>query len=57
MTAAVNTDYASELLRRRKAKESLTDWMRYRQAPYKPALHHKMLIAELEMVERGIRAT
>ena len=53
MTVAVSTDYASELLRRRRAKDSLTEWMKYRQAPYKPALHHRMLIAELEMVERG----
>ena len=44
---------AEELLRRRKAKESLTEWMKYRQAPHKPALHHQLLIAELEMVERG----
>jgi predicted phage terminase large subunit-like protein len=49
----MSTDYASELLRRRKAKDSFEAWMRYRQAPYKPALHHRMLIAELEMVERG----
>lgn len=44
---------AEELLRRRKAKESLEAWMRYRGSPHKPALHHKLLIAELEMVERG----
>ena len=44
---------ADELLRRRKAKESLEAWMRYRGAPHKPALHHRLLIAELEKVERG----
>jgi predicted phage terminase large subunit-like protein len=49
----VTLSAAEELLRRRKAKESLTEWMKYRQAPHKPALHHQLLIAELEMVERG----
>jgi predicted phage terminase large subunit-like protein len=44
---------ADELLRRRRAKDSLEAWMRYRGAPHKPALHHKLLISELEMVERG----
>jgi len=44
---------AEELLRRRKAQESLIEWMKYRQAPHKPALHHQLLIAELEKVERG----
>ena len=45
---------AEELLRRRKAKGSIEQWMKYRGAPHKPeALHHKLLIAELEMVERG----
>jgi predicted phage terminase large subunit-like protein len=44
---------AEELLRRRKAVESLEAWMAYRGSPHKPAMHHRLLIAELEMVERG----
>lgn len=42
-----------EVLKRRKAIASIEEWMRYRGAPHKPALHHKMLIAELEKVESG----
>lgn len=44
---------AEELLKRRRAKDSLEAWIKYRGAPHKPALHHKLLIAELEKVERG----
>jgi hypothetical protein len=41
-------------LARRAARESMAAWMVYRRAPYKPALHHKLLIAELEKVELGV---
>lgn len=44
---------AAELLARRKAKDSIEAWMAYRGAPYKPALHHKLLLAKLEAVANG----
>lgn len=52
MTAEV-IGAAEELLRRRRARDGIEAWMRYRGAPHKPVLHHKLLIAELEKVERG----
>ena len=44
---------AAEILARRKAKESLASWMGYRGSPFKPALHHQLMIAELEKIESG----
>lgn len=44
---------AREVLRIRAARKSLESWLEYRQFPAKPALHHKLLISELEKVERG----
>ena len=44
---------AAEILARRRAKDSLEAWIAYRGAPYKPALHHKLLIAELEAISSG----
>jgi len=40
-------------LARRSAKSSMAAWLLYRRAPFKPALHHRLLIAELEKVELG----
>ena len=45
---------AKVALAQRAARESMAAWMVYRRAPYKPALHHKLLIAELEKVELGV---
>lgn len=42
---------ARELLRRRSARRSLTEFARA--SGYEPAPHHKLLIAELEALERG----
>lgn len=42
---------AKELLRRRQARRSLTEFARA--SGYEPAPHHKLLIAELEALERG----
>lgn len=43
-----------ELLARVAAQQSLESWIQYRQdGGLKPALHHKLIINELEKVERG----
>lgn len=43
-----------ELLARVAAQQSLESWIQYRQeGGLKPALHHKLIISELEKVERG----
>ena len=42
---------ASELLRRRAIRRSLTEWCRH--CGYEPAAHHRLLIEELEAVARG----
>ena len=44
---------AAELLARRRARGSLESWIEYRDAGYKPARHHRLLIKHLEAVERG----
>lgn len=48
MTAA-----ARELLSRRQARASLVDYISYCELGFVPALHHRLLIAHLEAVERG----
>lgn len=42
-----------ELLARKQAQTSLARFIEYRQAGYKPAAHHQLLIDNLEAVERG----
>lgn len=44
---------AAELLARRGARTSLAKWIDYREAGYRPAKHHRLLIEHLEAVERG----
>lgn len=44
---------AAEILRRRKAKESLESFIEYLETGFHPAAHHKLLIQKLEAVERG----
>lgn len=44
-------DAARELLGRRRLRSSLTEWALY--CGYKPALHHLLMIRELEALERG----
>lgn len=44
---------AIELLARRSARVSLAKWIDYRDAGYRPAKHHRLLIDHLEAVERG----
>ncbi len=41
------------MLRRRKARKSLTDYIEYLDLGFEPAAHHRLLIAELEAMERG----
>jgi predicted phage terminase large subunit-like protein len=43
---------AQELLKRRQAAKSLTDFVDYLDLGFKPAKHHKLLIEHLEAVER-----
>ena len=47
------TPVVAELLARREAKESFARWLSYRKASFKPALHHELMIAELEKIESG----
>ena len=42
-----------ELLRRKQAKDSLIDYIAYMELGFVPAEHHRLLIRELEAVERG----
>ena len=44
---------AQELLRRRGAKGSIEAYIDYHQLGFVPATHHRLLIGELEAVERG----
>lgn len=44
---------AQELLARKKARESFEYWLKYRKAPFVPALHQQLLISELERVATG----
>jgi hypothetical protein len=44
---------AAELLARRRARESLADYVQYLDLGFAPAAHHPLLIAALEEVERG----
>jgi hypothetical protein len=44
---------ASELLRRRKARTSFGDYIAYLDIGLEPARHHRLLIEELQAVERG----
>ena len=44
---------AAELLARRAARASMAKWVDYRDAGYRPARHHRLLIDHLELVERG----
>lgn len=44
---------AIELLARRRARESFAAWLDYRDAGFKPAKHHMLLIDRLERLERG----
>lgn len=53
-------NYETELLsclqaldRRKAAQESLAAFIEYRKAGYRPAMHHRLLIDNLEAVERG----
>src|SRR5512139_1561728 len=42
-----------ELIARVSARESLASWIKYRDVGITPALHHELIIRELESVERG----
>jgi len=44
---------AAELLARRRARESLADYVRYLDLGFAPAAHHRLMIRHLEEVERG----
>ena len=44
-------DAATELLRRREVRRSLTEWCRH--CGYEPAAHHRLLIEKLEAVASG----
>lgn len=44
---------AQELLRRRRARESLIDYARFTNRAYRPADHHELIASKLEQVERG----
>ena len=43
----------AELALRLAARDHMTDWLSYREAPFRPAKHHAILIDALEAVERG----
>lgn len=47
------TDAASELLARRKGRESLIGFTRYTMADFRDGQHHRLIAAKLEAVERG----
>jgi hypothetical protein len=53
MTVTTARAAAAELLARRRARESLADYVQYLDLGFVPAAHHKLLIAALEEVERG----
>jgi len=53
MTVTTARAAAAELLARRRARESLTDYVEYLDLGFVPAAHHRLLIAALEEVERG----
>ena len=53
LTAAQLRAYEDDLLARVSARNSFADWIRYRDAGLVPALHHELIIHELEAVERG----
>lgn len=42
-----------EFFARKAARESMVKWIEYRQATFQPARHHRLIIDELEKVERG----
>lgn len=44
---------ATELLRRRRARDNLIDYARYTNRAYRPADHHELIAQKLEAVERG----
>jgi predicted phage terminase large subunit-like protein len=44
---------AAELLARRQARESLLDYIAYCELGFTPAAHHRLILRELEAVERG----
>lgn len=50
---SVSQQAASELLRRRRARESLVDFAKYTNDLYVPAEHHKLIADKLEAVARG----
>jgi len=43
----------SELLARKNAQSSLTEYVRYLDLGFTPAAHHRLMIRHLEEVERG----
>jgi predicted phage terminase large subunit-like protein len=47
------SEAATELLKRRAARRSLTSFIEYLDLGYVPATHHRLLIEHLEAVERG----
>ena len=53
MTEVTAVQAARELLSRRKAKESLIDFVEYTFPQYEAARHHRLLAEKLEGVERG----
>jgi len=53
MTVTTARAAAAELLARRRARESLADYVEYLDLGFAPAAHHRLLIAALEEVERG----
>ena len=53
MTEVTAVQAARELLSRRKAKESLIDFVEYTFLQYEAARHHRLLAEKLEGVARG----
>jgi predicted phage terminase large subunit-like protein len=51
--AASPQELLSELLARKRAQASLVDYISYCELGFLPAAHHRLLIGELEAVERG----
>ncbi len=53
MTNFSPSQAAKEILRRKRARDSLQSYIEYLDTGFKPAAHHKLLIDKLEAVERG----
>src|SRR5512147_1639745 len=53
LTPAQLRAFEDDLLARIAARDSFAAWIKYRDVGLVPALHHELIIRELEAVERG----